>query len=245
MTTTISQDEIHHFDSMADNWWSPKGPHSILHAMNPCRIRYIKEQVLKNSPPTNDLKPFQGLKVLDVGCGGGILCEPMARLGATVTGVDASQKSIDVAIQHAQQNNLDIQYICTSIEEMSDEKFDIVLALEIIEHVENCDIFLKNCARLLKPTGSLFISTLNQTWQSYLGAIIGAEYILRLVPLQTHQWQKFVTPSDLNSYLEKNGLHFVDLKGMNYSVLHRTWSLTKNLSINYIGSVRFLKNASN
>jgi 2-polyprenyl-6-hydroxyphenyl methylase/3-demethylubiquinone-9 3-methyltransferase len=235
--TTLSPEEIERFDDLSDFWWDEKGPHAILHAMNICRLAYIKEQIIRHFSKDQNL--FDSLSLLDVGCGGGIVCEPLTRLGASVTGIDASPKAIAVATKHAKSMNLSIDYRCTSIENMPFETYDVVLALEIIEHVENQKIFIHHCKRLLKPGGLLIVSTLNKTWKSYIGAIVGAEYVLRMVPVHTHDWNKFLTPSQISSYLETEKMHFVDLKGMTYSLLNKTWQLSTDLSINYIGCATF------
>jgi 2-polyprenyl-6-hydroxyphenyl methylase/3-demethylubiquinone-9 3-methyltransferase len=185
------------------------------------------------------------LKILDVGCGGGILCEPLARLGATVTGIDASLQAIQVAQQHAQQMGLDISYHHATVESMPGENFDVICALEIIEHVDQPQEFIKACSRLLSPHGLFFISTLNKTIKSYLQGIIAAEYILRWVPKGTHDWQKFVPPSQLADWLREMGLSFMDLKGFHYNPLHflsthqPLWSLSQSLGVNYIGCAKF------
>jgi 2-polyprenyl-6-hydroxyphenyl methylase/3-demethylubiquinone-9 3-methyltransferase len=232
--STISKEEVERFDALSSLWWDEKGPHAILHAMNICRLAYIKEQVENHFNRSLSSLPFQGLSVLDVGCGGGIVCEPMARLGAQVTGCDASPKAVDVAVKHAAATNLSIDYRNTSIEHMAFETYDVILALEIIEHVENPKVFLEHCKRLLKPGGVFIASTLNRTWKSYLGAIVGAEYVLRMVPPHTHQWHKFVTPSEMNNHLQTCGLDLTDIKGMEYSLINKTWRLSSNVSMNYI-----------
>lgn len=236
-STTVSTEEIDRFDELSAFWWDEKGPHAILHAMNICRLAYIKEQIIRHF--SKDQNPFDGLTLLDVGCGGGIVCEPLTRLGASVTGIDASPRAIAVATKHAESMNLSIDYRCTSIEKMPHETYDVVLALEVIEHVENPKIFIHHCKRLLKPGGMLIISTLNKTWRSYLGAIVGAEYVLRMVPVHTHDWEKFLPPSQVSDYLASESLRFTDLKGMTYSLLNKTWRLSTDLSINYIGCATF------
>ena len=185
-------------------------------------------------------KPLKNLKILDIGCGGGLLSEPMCRLGADVTGIDASEKNIQVAKLHAKKNNLNINYICTSPEKIQKEKFDIILNMEIVEHVENVDLFLDSSSSLLKKDGLMFVATINKTLKSYLFAIIGAEYILRWLPIGTHEWEKFIKPDDLKNILSKFDMTMVKTDGVKFNPILDKWSLSKDTSINYIS--KFIKN---
>ena len=186
-------------------------------------------------------KPLEKIKILDIGCGGGLLSEPMSILGADVVGIDASSKNINVAKLHAKKNNLDIKYICTSPENLKiDKKFDVILNMEIVEHVEDINLFLQSCSKLLRKKGIMFVATLNKTLKSYLFAIIGAEYVLRWLPIGTHDWEKFVTPNQLIKILEKNNLKLDILTGMKFNIIKDEWKISNDQSINYIG--KFIKN---
>ena len=197
-TSTINKKEIEKFSRIAEEWWDPTGKFKPLHKFNPIRISYIKEKIISSFKLENSDKPLKKIRLLDIGCGGGLLSEPMSRLGAEVTGIDASEKNIQVAKLHAKKNNLKINYLAASPENLKiDRKFDVILNMEIIEHVEDVDIFLKSCSSLLKKEGIMFVATINKTLKSYLFAIIGAEYILRWLPIGTHEWDKFIDPNDL------------------------------------------------
>ena len=186
-------------------------------------------------------KPLNKIKILDIGCGGGLLSEPMSRLGADVVGIDASQKNINVAKLHAKKSNLDIKYFCSSPENFQiDKKFDVILNMEIIEHVDNVDFFLKSCSKLLKKDGIMFVATLNKTLKSYIFAIIGAEYIMRWLPIGTHSWEKFVKPQDLIKILKNYNLELDELAGMKFNLIKDEWSISNDKSVNYIG--KFIKN---
>ena len=192
-TITINKKEIEKFSRIAEEWWDPTGKFKPLHKFNPIRVSYIKEKIINSFKLENSDKPLQKIRLLDIGCGGGLLSEPMSRLGAEVTGIDASEKNIQDAKLHAKKNNLKLNYLTASPENLKiDRKFDVILNMEIIEHVEDVDIFLKSCASLLKKEGIMFVATINKTLKSYLFAIIGAEYILRWLPIGTHEWDKFI-----------------------------------------------------
>ena len=237
---TINKKEIEKFSRIAEEWWDPLGKFKPLHKFNPIRISYIKENIINSFNLKNEDKPLKRLKILDIGCGGGLLSEPMCRLGANVTGIDASEKNIQVAKLHAKKNNLDIKYICSSPENFQTKtKFDVILNMEIIEHVENVDIFLKACSNLLKKDGIMFIATLNKTLKSYLFAIIGAEYILRWLPIGTHEWEKFLKPEDLISLQKKNKMKLKKIDGMKFDLIRDFWSLSNDKSVNYIA--QFIK----
>ena len=240
-TSTINKKEIEKFSRIAEEWWNPKGKFKPLHKFNPIRISYIKDNIMGSFKLKNKKKPLEKVKILDIGCGGGLLSEPMCRLGADVTGIDASEKNINVAKLHAKKNNLDIKYFCASPEKFkSNVKFDVVLNMEIVEHVEDINFFLKSCVKLLRKNGIMFVATLNKTLKSYVFAIIGAEYILRWLPIGTHEWEKFVKPEDLVDKLNKIGLRLDTLDGMKFNLMRDNWTLSKDKSINYIG--KFIKN---
>ena len=237
---TINKKEIEKFSKIAEEWWNPQGKFKPLHKFNPIRISYIKENIINTFKLTNQEKPFHNVKILDIGCGGGLLSEPMSRLGAEVFGIDASEKNINVAKLHV-KNNLNITYKCISPEKFNTEiKFDVILNMEIIEHVENVDFFLKSCSKLLKKKGIMFVATLNKTLKSYLFAIIGAEYVLRWLPIGTHDWEKFVKPHDLTEILKKNNLTLAKLDGVKFNILSNKWNLNSDTSVNYIS--KFSKN---
>ena len=206
-SSTINKKEIDKFSKIAEDWWNPEGKFKPLHQFNPERIKYIRDNTVKHFKLTNKDKPFKNLNILDIGCGGGLLSEPMSRLGGNVTGIDASEKNIISAKIHAKQNNLNISYFCNSPENFkSNKKFDLVLNMEIVEHVEDVNFFIKKSSELLKKNGLMFVATLNRTLKSYTFAIIGAEYILRWLPIGTHEWNKFLTPEELTNFGRKNSL---------------------------------------
>ena len=238
---TINKKEIEKFSKIAEEWWNPDGKFKPLHKFNPIRISYIKENVIKTFKLNNNKHPLKNIKILDVGCGGGLLSEPMCRLGAKVTGIDASDKNIKVAKLHAEKNNLQIDYLCSSPEKFSaKDKFDVILNMEIVEHVEDVNFFLKSCSKLLKKDGIMFVATLNKTLKSYIFAIVGAEYILRWLPIGTHEWEKFIKPEDLISILKKNDLRLDKIDGMNFNLIKNKWSVGSDKSVNYIA--KFIKN---
>ena len=238
---TINKEEIEKFSKIADEWWDPEGKFKPLHKFNPIRISYLKENIIKTFKLNNKKSPLKNVKILDIGCGGGLLSEPMCRLGASVTGIDASEKNIDIAKLHSKKNNLKIDYFCSSPEKFKvKDKFDVILNMEIVEHVEDINIFLKSCTNLLKKNGIMFVATLNKTLKSYIFAIVGAEYILRWLPIGTHEWEKFVTPNELISILKKNNLKLDKIDGMNFSILTNRWKVGNDKSVNYIA--KFVKN---
>ena len=239
-TSTINKEEIEKFSKIAEEWWNPEGKFKPLHKFNPIRISYIKNNIINTLNLKKTERPLEKVKILDVGCGGGLLSEPMSRLGADVVGIDASEKNIRIAKLHAQKNNLDIKYLCTSPENFrSEKKFDVILNMEIVEHVEDVDFFLKSCSKLLKSNGIMFIATINKTFKSYIFAIIGAEYILRWLPIGTHEWEKFVKPKDLINILEKYNLKLDTLEGLKFNILKNEWIFDKDKSVNYI--TKFIK----
>ena len=234
--TTINKAEIQKFSNLADEWWDEKGKFKPLHLFNPIRIEYITQKIKQHFNLENSKSNFlEGLKILDIGCGGGLISEPMARLGGSVTGIDASSKNVKVAELHSKKNNLRINYLNKSPEQLKYEnKFDIILNLEVIEHVEDVDLYLNSCANLVKKNGLMFTATLNRSLTSYLKAIIGAEYILRWLPIGTHDWNKFLKPEELEKKLLSKNFKTVDVKGLNFNPLTNRWRQSDNLSVNYI-----------
>ncbi len=239
--SSVNKKEIEKFSNMADEWWDPHGKFKPLHKFNPIRIKYIKENIIEQFKIRSKANPLSGINILDIGCGGGLLSEPMRRLGANITGIDASIKNIKIAKLHAKKNGLKINYICSSPEKLKiTKKFDVILNMEIVEHVEDISFFLKSCSKLLKKNGLMFVATINKTLKSYVFAIVGAEYILRWLPIGTHDWEKFVKPEELKKILTKNNLSFKKFDGMHFNVIKDEWSITEDLSVNYIA--KFLKN---
>ena len=239
-SSTINKKEIDKFSKIAEDWWNPEGKFKPLHQFNPERIKYIKDNTIKHFNLTNKDKPFKNLNILDIGCGGGLLSEPMSRLGGNVTGIDASEKNIISAKIHAKQNNLNISYFCNSPENFkSNKKFDLVLNMEIVEHVEDVNFFIKKSSELLKKNGLMFVATLNRTLKSYIFAIIGAEYILRWLPIGTHEWNKFLTPEELTNFGQKNSLLVEKIDGMVFNPLSNRWKVSQDCAVNYI--IKFKK----
>jgi 2-polyprenyl-6-hydroxyphenyl methylase/3-demethylubiquinone-9 3-methyltransferase len=238
---SINKKEIEKFSKIAEEWWDPNGKFKPLHNFNPIRIRYIKENIIKDFKIRSSDKPLKNIKLLDIGCGGGLLSEPMCRLGANVVGIDASKKNIEVAKFHAKKNNLKIDYKVASPEMLKNKtRFDVILNMEIVEHVNDIDFFIKESSKLLKKNGIMFIATLNKTLKSYVFAIVGAEYILKWLPIGTHDWEKFVKPSELIRISKKNNLSLKKLDGMNFNILNNSWKVTGDTSVNYI--TKFIKN---
>jgi len=238
---SINKKEIEKFSKIAEEWWNPNGKFKPLHNFNPIRIKYIKENIIKDFKIKYLERPLKKINLLDIGCGGGLLSEPMCRLGANVVGIDASVKNIKVAKFHARKNNLKINYKVASPEKLKTNiKFDVILNMEIVEHVENIDFFIKESAKLLKKNGIMFVATLNKTLKSYAFAIIGAEYILKWLPIGTHDWEKFIRPNDLIKISEKHGLFLKKLDGMKFNILDDNWKVSNDTSVNYI--VKLKKN---
>ena len=234
--TTINKEEIQKFSDLAEEWWDVKGKFKPLHMFNPIRIEYIIENIKLhfniNKTENNFLK---NLNILEIGCGGGLISEPMSRLGGIVTGIDASEKNIKIAQLHAKKNKLNIRYLKKSPEQLNEfEKFDVILNLEIIEHVENVNLYIESCYKLLKKNGIMFTATLNRTLTSYIKAIIGAEYILRWLPIGTHDWNKFIKPEELEKYLMEKKFKTLDIKGLEFNPINSKWKRSDNLSVNYI-----------
>jgi 2-polyprenyl-6-hydroxyphenyl methylase / 3-demethylubiquinone-9 3-methyltransferase len=236
MTTTINKEEIQKFSKLADEWWDVNGKFKPLHMFNPIRIEYITDKI-KQHFKINDKKAnfLNGLSILDIGCGGGLISEPMARLGGKVTGIDASEKNIKIAKLHSEKNKLKISYINKAPEQLTNvNKFDVILNLEIVEHVDNVDLYIQSCSDLLKKDGLMFTATLNRSFMSYLKAIIGAEYILRWLPIGTHDWNKFIKPEELDKLLQNKNFTIIDIKGLEFNPILKKWKKSNNLSVNYI-----------
>jgi 2-polyprenyl-6-hydroxyphenyl methylase/3-demethylubiquinone-9 3-methyltransferase len=236
--TTIDEAEIARFSAMADSWWDPKGKFRPLHKLNPARLGYFKAEMCRHfSRDSKATDALTGLDLLDIGCGGGLVAEPMARMGARVTGVDASATNIEVARLHARREGLEIAYQAGTAEELAAKgaSFDVVLALEIVEHVADIDLFVSECARMVRPGGILIMSTLNRTLKSYALAIVGAEYVMRWLPRGTHTWSKFVTPAELTRSIEDTGLTVIDVAGLTYDPLRDRWSENRgDTDVNYM-----------
>ncbi len=239
-TNTINKKEIEKFSKIAEEWWDPNGKFKPLHNFNPIRISYLKENIIETFNLQKKDKILSGIKILDIGCGGGLLSEPMSRLGAEVFGMDASEKNIEVAKIHAKKSGLNIKYFCSSPERFETNlKFDVILNMEIIEHVEDVGFFLKSSSKLLRKNGIMFVATLNKTLKSYLFAIIGAEYILKWLPIGTHEWEKFVKPEELVNISKKYNLTLNDLRGVKLNLIKNSWELSADKSVNYIA--KFIK----
>ena len=240
-TNTINKKEIEKFSKIAEEWWDPDGKFKPLHNFNPIRISYIKENIIKSFGLKQEGKILSKIKILDIGCGGGLLTEPMSRLGAEVYGIDASKKNIEVAKIHAKKSGLNIKYFCSSPENFKkDLKFDVILNMEIVEHVEDVVLFLEACSKLLKKDGIMFVATLNKTLKSYIFAIIGAEYILKWLPIGTHEWEKFIKPEELINISKKFDLSLSDLQGVKFNLIKNNWNFSSDKSVNYIA--KFVKN---
>ncbi|UYP68663.1 bifunctional 2-polyprenyl-6-hydroxyphenol methylase/3-demethylubiquinol 3-O-methyltransferase UbiG [Thalassobacter stenotrophicus] len=239
MTTTVDAAEIAKFEAMAAEWWDTNGKFKPLHMLNPCRLDYITQQIaMEFDRDLTQPEPFKGLRLLDIGCGGGLLSEPMTRLGATVVGVDAAERNIPVAQLHAEQSGLEIDYRCTTAEDLaaSDEpRFDVVLNMEVVEHVADPLAYLTACQQLMKSGGLMICSTLNRNPKSFVMGIIGAEYVMRWLPKGTHDWRKFITPDELFQLIEQSGLTPVDRKGFQFNPVTWKWRISaKDLSVNYV-----------
>ncbi len=237
---TINKEEIEKFNKLANQWWDPNGKFKPLHKFNPIRIKYIKDNLIDHFNIKNKIKPLSNLDILDIGCGGGLLTEPISRLGGNLTGIDASEKNIKIAKLHAKKSKLNIKYICGSPERIkAKKKYDVILNMEIVEHVQDLNLFIKSSSELLKKNGIMFVATINKTIKSYLLAIIGAEYILNWLPVGTHDWLKFVEPKKLDQICKNNHLISLGSSGLIYNIILDTWKLSDNTDVNYIS--RFKK----
>ncbi len=235
--TTIDAREIEHFSALAAEWWNPTGKFGVLHKFNPVRLAYIRDHIAAHfGRDPHAAKPFDNLRLLDIGCGGGLLCEPMARLGAQVIGADASETNIEVAKIHAAQSGLDIDYRATTAEALADqgERFDIILNMEVVEHVADVNLFLSKCGEMLKPGGLMFVATINRTLKAWGLAIIGAEYVLGWLPRGTHQYDKLVRPQELEKALGAAGVLITDRSGVVYNPLADRWQRSGDLDVNYM-----------
>ena len=227
---------------MAGDWWNPNGKFKSLHLFNPFRIAFIKEKLISHfKRDLNNKKPLKKLQILDIGCGGGLLCEPLSRLGATITGIDASSDNIEVAKLHAKEMNLNIKYIYCSPESLNFNcEYNVILNMEVVEHVSDLNLFIQNCSKLIKKNGIMFVATINKNLKSYVFAILGAEYILRWLPIGTHDWNKFLAPQDLEIITSKNNFLPDELIGMKFDLFSKKWFKSNDVSVNYIST--FLKN---
>ena len=233
--TTINQEEIEKFSKLAEEWWDVSGKFKPLHMFNPIRIEYILEKTLSHFKREDQKLPLKGLNFLDIGCGGGLMSEPMSRLGANVTGIDASLKNIKIAETHSKKNNLKINYLNSSPEKLAGTgKFDVILNMEIVEHVEDVDLYFQSCAKLLKKNGLMFTATLNRTFVSFVKAIIGAEYVLRWLPVGTHDWNKFLKPKEIEEKINNLNFSVKEIEGLEFSPFTQKWKRSKDLSVNYI-----------
>ena len=235
--TTIDDAEVARFSRLASEWWNPDGKFKPLHKLNPVRLTYIREQVLARfERDAKSTKPFKGLRILDIGCGGGLLCEPMARLGAEIVGADASAVNIEVAKLHAEEGGLEIDYRATTAEALADagEKFDVILNMEVVEHVADVELFIEACGRMLKPGGIMFVATINRTLKALGLAIFGAEYVLRWLPKGTHQYEKLVRPEELGAALAKAGMKVEETVGVFYNPFTDSWNKSRDTDVNYM-----------
>ena len=235
--STIDEAEVARFAALADEWWDTRGKMAVLHKFNPVRLAYIRDAACRHySRNARHLDCLKDLRILDIGCGGGILCEPLARLGASVVGADPAEKNIAAAKLHAAQGGLAIDYRATSAEALADaaERFDIVLAMEVVEHVADVRLFVKRCAEMVRPGGLMIAATINRTMKSFALAIVGAEYVLRWLPRGTHQWDKFVTPDELAIATERAGLRSGDERGVIYNLIADRWELSTDTDVNYM-----------
>jgi 2-polyprenyl-6-hydroxyphenyl methylase/3-demethylubiquinone-9 3-methyltransferase len=235
--STVDQAEVDQFERLAAKWWDPHGPMAALHKFNPVRLAYIRDQACERfGGDPKRLDSLSGLRILDIGCGGGILSEPLARLGAAMVGADPSERNIAAAREHAARSGVTVDYRCTTAEALADagERFDIVLAMEVVEHVTDVGLFVSRCAEMVKPGGLMILATINRTVKAFALAIVGAEYVLRWLPVGTHQWDKFVTPNELEIALTKSGLDVTAETGVIYNLLADRWQRSTDTDVNYM-----------
>ena len=241
--TTVDKIEVEKFSKLAKEWWNPNGKFRPIHLFNPVRNKFIKEKLTSHFKLDSlDERPLKKLRILDIGCGGGLLCEPLTSLGASITGIDASNDNIEVAKLHSKQMNLNIKYIHTAPEnlDLKNNTYDALLCMEVVEHLKDVNLFIENCSKLIKKNGIMFVATINKNLKSYIFAILGAEYILRLLPIGTHDWDKFLTPLDLKIIANKNNFLIDETVGMKFNLFSKEWSKSDDASVNYIST--FLKN---
>lgn len=239
--STIDTREVERFRALASKWWDPEGEFRPLHAIGPARLQFMREQIVSHfGRDANAARPFDGLRIADIGCGGGLISEPLARLGGSVTGIDPALETIEAAQAHAMSQGLEIDYRAIRVEDLAaaGENFDIVVAMEVVEHVPDLTGFLRVCASILKPGGLMLLSTLNRTLKAYLLAIVGAEYVLRWLPAGTHQWERFVKPDELGAALQNAGLHPAQTRGISYNPLTTEWRLSRDTDVNYLAAAR-------
>ena len=238
-SSTINKTEVDKFTKLAEEWWNPEGSFKPLHKFNPIRIKYIKDNIIQHFNIKSKKMPLKNINILDIGCGGGLISVPMKKLGAKVIGIDASLKNINVAKNYSKKKNLKIKYICSSPEKLKiKKKFDVLLMLEIIEHVDDVNFFIKKSSKLLKKNGLMFVATLNKTLKSYAFAIVGAEYILNWLPIGTHDWEKFIKPNELLSIAKIYKLNLLNLSGLKFNLFVDNWKLSSDKSVNYIANFR-------
>jgi 2-polyprenyl-6-hydroxyphenyl methylase/3-demethylubiquinone-9 3-methyltransferase len=239
--TTVDDQEVEKFSDLADEWWDPRGKMAPLHKFNPVRLAYIRDALCRHFGRNPKQVPYLGgLRLLDIGCGAGLLCEPLTRLGGQLVGVDPSAANIAAGRLHAQDSDLTIDYRVGTAEALADagERFDVVLAMEVVEHVTDVNLFVRRCAEMVRPGGMMILATLNRTLKSFALAIVGAEYILRWLPRGTHQWDKFVTPNELEIAIELGGLRLIDTRGVIYNPLTDGWQLGRDTDVNYLMSAQ-------
>ena len=237
LASTVDKEEVDRFSALASQWWDPNGKFRPLHKFNPVRLAYIRDQAaIQFNRDPKEKQPLNGLRILDIGCGGGLLCEPMARLGAEVVGADASETNIEVAKIHAGQSGVEVDYRAQTAEQLAaeNERFDIVLNMEVVEHVADVDLFLSSCADMVKPGGLMFVATINRTMKALALAIVGAEYVLRWLPRGTHQYEKLVRPEEIERPLQSAGMAIIDRTGVFYSPLSDSWNLSRDMDVNYM-----------
>jgi 2-polyprenyl-6-hydroxyphenyl methylase/3-demethylubiquinone-9 3-methyltransferase len=235
--TTVDPEDVARFSAMADEWWDPEGKFAPLHRFNPVRLAWLRERLCgRFDRDPRAMRPFEGLRFLDVGCGGGLISEPVARMGADVTGIDASERNVGTARAHAERTDVSVRYLATTAEELraAGETFDAVLSLEVVEHVADVDLFLSSCCGMVREGGAMALATLNRTPKAFLMGIVGAEYVLRWLPRGTHRWSQFVRPSELARAVRNNGLDVAAMTGLAYDMLSGEWRLAKDVSVNYM-----------
>jgi 2-polyprenyl-6-hydroxyphenyl methylase / 3-demethylubiquinone-9 3-methyltransferase len=235
--STVDDAEVERFSALASEWWDPRGKMAVLHKFNPVRLGFIKEAACRHfGRDAKRLDALAGLRILDIGCGGGILSEPLARLGADVVGADPAKANVEAARLHAAEAGVAVDYRASTAEALADagERFDVVLAMEVVEHVADLSLFIKRCAEMVKPGGLMVVATINRTIKSFAFAIVGAEYLLRWLPRGTHQWDKFITPNELEAVLERHGLRTIDETGVIYNLVADRWQLATDMDVNYM-----------